>query len=57
MVTVKKSSGTWRLYCDYRDINKHVLIAQQVLPRTDDILASFKGKRYFSVTDMCNGFY
>ena len=29
---------------------------QQPLPRTDDILASFKGKRYFSVMDMCHGF-
>ena len=26
------------------------------LPRTDDILASFKGKRHFLVMDMCHGF-
>ena len=30
---------------------------QQPFPRTDDILASFKGKSYFSVMDMCHGFY
>ena len=54
---VQKSSGAWRLCCDYRDIHKHVVIPQQPLPRTDDILASFKGKRYFSVMDMCHGFY
>ena len=35
----------------------HVVIPQQPLPRTDDILASFKGKRYFSAGDICHGFY
>ena len=33
------------------------MIPQQPLARADDILASFKGKRYFSVMDMCHGFY
>ena len=45
VVMVKKSSGAWRLCCDYREVNKHVMIWQQPLPRMDDILASFKGKR------------
>ena len=57
MVMVQKSSGAWRLCCDYREINKHVIIPQQPLSRTDDILTSFKGKRYFSVMDICHGFY
>ena len=55
VVMMKKSSGVWRLCCDCREVSKHVLIPQQPLPRTDDILASFKGKRYFSVMDMCHG--
>ena len=57
IVMVKKSNGDWRLCCDYREVNKHVVIPKQPLPRSDDILASFKGKRYFSVLDMCSGFY
>ncbi|KAL8440799.1 hypothetical protein Emag_007722 [Eimeria magna] len=57
IVLVRKASGAWRLCCDYRAINKHVRIPQQPLPRTDGILASFKGKKYFSVLDMCKGFY
>ena len=57
MVMVKKSSGAWRLCCDYREFNKHIVIPQQSLPCTDDILAAFKGKRYLSVMDMCHGFY
>ncbi|KAL8440727.1 hypothetical protein Emag_007782 [Eimeria magna] len=57
IVTVRKASGAWRLCCDYRAINEHVRIPQQPLPRTDDILASFNGKKYFSVIDMCKGFY
>ncbi|KAL8449404.1 hypothetical protein Emag_003592 [Eimeria magna] len=32
-------------------------IVMQPLPRTDDILASFNGKKYFPVLDMCKGFY
>ncbi|KAL8442409.1 hypothetical protein Emag_006471 [Eimeria magna] len=57
IVMVRKASGSWRLCCDYRAINKHVRISQQPLPRTDDILASFNGKKCFSVLDMCKGFY
>ncbi|KAL8449957.1 hypothetical protein Emag_003477 [Eimeria magna] len=57
IVMVRKASGAWRLCCDYRAINKHVRIPQQPLPRTDDILASFNGKKYFSALDMCKGFY
>ena len=57
VVMVKKSSGAWRLCCDCREVNKHVVIPQQALPRTEDILASFKGRRYFSVMDMCQRFY
>ena len=57
VVMVRKYSGAWRLCCDYREVNKHVVIPQQPLQRTDDILASFKGRCYFSVVDMCPGFY
>ncbi|KAL8440969.1 hypothetical protein Emag_007566 [Eimeria magna] len=57
IVMVRKASGAWRLCCAYRAINKHVRIPQQPFPRTDDILASFNGKKYFSVLDMCKGFH
>ena len=33
------------------------MIPQQPLPRTDDVLASFKGRRHFSVMDMCHGLH
>ncbi|KAL8441041.1 hypothetical protein Emag_007502 [Eimeria magna] len=57
IVMVRKASGAWRLCCDYRASNKHVRIPQQPLPRTDDILASLNDKKYFTVVDMCKGFY
>jgi len=57
IVLVKKKTGSWRLCCDYRETNKFVCIPQQPLPRIDDILASFKGKRYFTVLDMYMGFH
>jgi len=57
IVLVKKKTGSWRLCCDYRETNKFVCVPQQPLPRIDDILASFKGKRYFTVLDMYMGFH
>ena len=54
---VKKSNSDWRLCCDYRGINKNFRMAKQPLTRSDDILASFKRKKYFSVLDTCSGFY
>ena len=52
VLMVRKYSGAWKLFCDYREVNKHVVIPQQPLPCTDDILASFKGKCYYSVMDI-----
>ncbi|KAL8424925.1 hypothetical protein Efla_006688 [Eimeria flavescens] len=57
IVMVCKASGAWRPCCDYREIKKYVNIPEQPLPRTDDRLAFFQGKRYFSVLDMCSAFY
>ena len=57
MVMMRKPLGAWTLCCDCREVNKHVVIPQQPSARTDDILASFKGKRHFSAMDMCHGFY
>ncbi|KAL8441803.1 hypothetical protein Emag_006888 [Eimeria magna] len=50
-------SGAWRLSCDYCAINKPVCVPQQALPRTDDIVASCRGKKYLSILDVCKGFY
>ena len=57
IVMVRKSNGDWRLCCDYRKIDKHVNIPQQPLPRTQNILAFLKGKKYFSSMDMSSKFY
>ena len=57
VVMVQNASGAWILCCDYREANKHVAIPRQPVPRPDDILASFKGNRYFLVMEMCHGFY
>ena len=52
LVMVKTLSKAWRLGCDYIKVNRHAVIPPQPLPRTDDILASCNGKRYFSVMNM-----
>lgn len=58
VVMVRKKGGTqWRMCIDYREVNKHVVIPKQPLPRTDDILGGFHGMRYFSVMDMTSGFH
>ena len=57
IIMVRKANAEWRLCCACREVKKYVQIFQQPIPRTGDILAWFHGKRYYSVMDMCSGFY
>lgn len=53
----RKNNGEWRFCIDYREVNKHIRISKQPLPRTDDILGSFHAKCYLSIMDMTSGFH
>jgi hypothetical protein len=44
---VKKKDGTFRLYIDYRQLNKVMIKNKYPLPRIDDLFDQLKGVRVF----------
>ena len=55
----KKKDGTYRLACDFRELNKLCKPLNYPIPRSSDIfdaIGEAKAK-YFSVIDMCSGFW
>ena len=57
LLVKKKDGGSYRLAVDYRKLNKVLTTIPSVpLPRTDQILHSFYGHRYFTTLDMLAGY-
>ena len=54
---VRKKDGSPRLCVDFREVNKHLSVPKYPLPRIDDVLQSFEGKKFFSVLDLTSGFW
>ena len=45
---VQKKDGTWRLYIDYRVLNKIIVKNRYPIPWIDDLLDQLKGAKFFS---------
>ena len=54
---VKKKDGSPRFCVDFREVNKHLSVPKYPLPRIEDVLRSFEGKKFFSVMDLTSGFW
>ena len=54
---VKKKDGSPRFRVDFRGVDKHLSVLKYPLPRIDDVLQCFEGKKYFSVLDLVSGFW
>ena len=54
---VQKKDGTWRLYIDYRSLNKITFKNQYPIPRIDDLLDQLKGETFFNNIDLKSGYY
>ena len=52
IVLVQKKDGTWRLYIDYRALNKITIWNRYPIPSIDDLLDQIKGEKYFSKIDL-----
>ena len=52
---VQKKYGTWRLYIDYRALNKIIVQNRYLIPWIDDLLDQLKGAKYFSKIDLKSG--
>ena len=59
VLLVKKQDGSYRLVCDYRNLNKVTEKESFPLPRLEDIwdLIGEKKPKYFSVLDLSSGFW
>ena len=54
---VQKRDGTWRLYIDYRAMNKTTVQNRYPIPWIDDLLDYFKGEKYFRKIDLKSGYH
>ena len=48
IIFIRKKDGSWRLYIDYRQLNKATIKNQCLLPRIDDLFDQMKGATLFS---------
>ena len=55
LVIVPKNNGKWRIYVDYRELNKATLKDHFPLPFIDQVLDTLYGKKYFSFSDGFSG--
>jgi hypothetical protein len=51
-IFIQKKDGSWRLYIDYRQLEKETIKNQYLLSRIDDLLDQMKGGMVFSRIDL-----
>jgi hypothetical protein len=47
IIFLRKKDGSWRLYIDYRQLNKETIKSQYHFPRIDDLFDQLKGTMVF----------
>jgi hypothetical protein len=57
IMLVQKKDGTWRLYVDYRALNKIIVQNRYPIPWIDDLLDQLKGEKHFSKIDLKSGYH
>ena len=53
---IKKADGTFRLVCDWRELNKITVKNEACLPNIDDLFDTIQGRKYFSKLDLRSGY-
>jgi hypothetical protein len=56
-IFIQKKDGSWRLYIDYRQLNKSRNKNQYPLPRIDDLFDQMKGATVLSKIDLRSGYH
>jgi hypothetical protein len=57
VIFIRKKDGLWRLYNDYRQLNKVVIKNQYLFPRIDNLFDQMKGGTVFSKIDLRSGYH
>ena len=56
LVIVPMKNGKWRIYVDYREMNKATQKYHITLPFIDQVLDTLAGKKFFSFLDCFSGY-
>jgi hypothetical protein len=57
IVLVQKKDRTWRVYIDYRALNKITVQNRYPIPWIDDLLDQLKGEKYFNKIELNSGYH
>ena len=56
MVLVKKPDGSYRVYVNFKDLNKITVFDPEPMMSPDDILPKLLGSQFYSTFDFCKGY-
>ena len=54
---IKKKDGSFRLVCDWRQLNKITIKNRACMPNIDDLFDVVQGSKFFSKLDLASGYY